>query len=169
MRCGLLGRTLSHSHSPLLHSLLGSYDYALFEIPPEQVEDFLRSGPWDGLNVTIPYKRTAYALCDSLSPAAREAGNVNTLLCRPDGSLYGDNTDAFGFSYLLEKSGISVAGREVLVLGTGGAALSMWRVPPARALALRWCWNFPLMPKQIRCQRHRCSRRKRKKLLLCPA
>ncbi|MFR6395085.1 MAG: hypothetical protein ACLUNQ_08375 [Oscillospiraceae bacterium] len=53
---------------PLLHSLLGSYDYALFEIPPEQVEDFLRSGPWDGLNVTIPYKRTAYALCDSLSP-----------------------------------------------------------------------------------------------------
>ena len=68
MRCGLLGRTLSHSHSPLLHSLLGSYDYALFEIPPEQVENFLRSGPWDGLNVTIPYKRTAYALCDSLSP-----------------------------------------------------------------------------------------------------
>ena len=75
MRCGLLGRTLSLSHSPLLHSLLGSYDYALFEIPPEQVEDFLRSGPWDGLNVTILYKRTAYALCDSLSPAAREAGN----------------------------------------------------------------------------------------------
>ena len=43
MRCGLLGRTLSHSHSPLLHSLLGRYDYALFEIPPEQVEDFLRN------------------------------------------------------------------------------------------------------------------------------
>lgn len=128
MRCGLLGRTLSHSHSPLLHSLLGSYDYALFEIPPEQVEDFLRSGPWDGLNVTIPYKRTAYALCDSLSPAAREAGNVNTLLRRPDGSLYGDNTDAFGFSYLLEKSGISVAGREVLVLGTGGAAQTVCSV-----------------------------------------
>ena len=128
MRCGLLGQTLSHSHSPLLHSLLGSYDYALFEIPPEQVEDFLRSGPWDGLNVTIPYKRTAYALCDSLSPAAREAGNVNTLLRRPDGSLYGDNTDAFGFSYLLEKSGISVAGREVLVLGTGGAAQTVCSV-----------------------------------------
>ena len=127
MRCGLLGRTLSHSHSPLLHSLLGSYDYTLFEIPPEQVEDFLRSGPWDGLNVTIPYKRTAYALCDSLS-AAREAGNVNTLLRRPDGSLYGDNTDAFGFSYLLEKSGISVAGREVLVLGTGGAAQTVCSV-----------------------------------------
>lgn len=92
------------------------------------MEDFLRSGPWDGLNVTIPYKRTAYALCDSLSPAAREAGNVNTLLRRPDGSLYGDNTDAFGFSYLLEKSGISVAGREVLVLGTGGAAQTVCSV-----------------------------------------
>ena len=80
MRCGLLGRTLSHSHSPLLHSLLGSYDYTLFEIPPEQVEDFLRSGPWDGLNVTIPYKRTAYALCDSLSPAARGLAQVKEIL-----------------------------------------------------------------------------------------
>ena len=38
-----------------------------------------------------------------------------------------------------------------------------------KGTALRWCWNFPLMPKQMRCQRHRYSRRKRKKLLLCPA
>ncbi len=128
MRCGLLGRTLRHSHSPLLHSLLGSYDYDLFEIQPEQVEEFIRSGPWDGLNVTIPYKRAAYALCDELSPAARAAGNVNTLRRRPDGKIYGDNTDAFGFSYLLEKSGISVSGREVLVLGTGGAARTVCSV-----------------------------------------
>lgn len=128
MRCGLLGRTLRHSHSPLLHSLLGSYDYDLFEIPPEQVEDFLRFGPWYGLNVTIPYKRTAYALCDELSPAARLAGNVNTLLRKPDGKIYGDNTDAFGFSYLLGKSGISVSGREVMVLGTGGAAQTVCSV-----------------------------------------
>lgn len=128
MRCGLLGRTLRHSHSPLLHSLLGGYDYDLFEIPPEQVEDFLRFGPWDGLNVTIPYKRAAYALCDELSPAARLAGNVNTLLRRPDGTICGDNTDAFGFSYLLEKSGISVSGREVMVLGAGGAARTVCSV-----------------------------------------
>ena len=100
MRCGLLGQTLAHSHSPLLHSLLGDYAYTLFEKAPDQVEDFLKNGSWDGLNVTIPYKKTAYALCDSLSPIARETGNVNTLLRRRDGSIFGDNTDAFGFESL---------------------------------------------------------------------
>lgn len=121
MRCGLLGQTLAHSHSPLLHSLLGDYAYTLFEKAPDQVEDFLKNGSWDGLNVTIPYKKTAYALCDSLSPIARETGNVNTLLRRRDGSIFGDNTDAFGFRYLLEKSGVPVAGKRALVLGAGGA------------------------------------------------
>ena len=43
------------------------------------------------------------------------------------------------------------------------------RAPPARAPDLRSCWNFPLMPKQIRCKRHRCPRRKKRPLLLCPA
>lgn len=122
MRCGLLGQTLAHSHSPLLHSLLGDYAYTLFEKAPDQVEDFLKNGPWEGLNVTIPYKKTAYALCDSLSPMARETGNVNTLLRQRDGSIFGDNTDAFGFRYLLEKTGVPVAGKRALVLGTGGAA-----------------------------------------------
>ena len=75
MRCGLLGQTLAHSHSPLLHSLLGNYAYTLFEKAPDQVEDFLKNGSWDGLNVTIPYKKTAYALCDFLSPMGREAGS----------------------------------------------------------------------------------------------
>ena len=121
MRCGLLGQTLAHSHSPLLHSLLGDYAYTLFEKAPDQVEDFLKNGSWDGLNVTIPYKKTAYALCDSLSPIARETGNVNTLLRRRDGSIFGDNTDAFGFRYLLEKAGVPVAGKRALVLGAGGA------------------------------------------------
>ena len=105
MRCGLLGQTLAHSHSPLLHSLLGDYAYTLFEKAPDQVEDFLKNGSWDGLNVTIPYKKTAYALCDSLSPIARDTGHVNTLLRRRDGSIFGDNTDAFGFRYLLERLG----------------------------------------------------------------
>ena len=121
MRCGLLGQTLAHSHSPLLHSLLGDYAYTLFEKAPDQVEDFLKNGSWDGLNVTIPYKKTAYALCDSLSPIARETGNVNTLLRRRDGSIFGDNTDAFGFRYLLEKAGVPVAGKRALVLGAGFA------------------------------------------------
>lgn len=128
MRCGLLGKTLVHSHSPALHRLLGGYEYTLFEKSPEEVEEFLKSGPWDGLNVTIPYKKTAYKLCDSLSPAAREAGNVNTLLRQSDGRIFGDNTDVFGFQYLLEKAGVSVAGKKALVLGSGGAGSTVCAV-----------------------------------------
>ena len=122
MRCGLLGQTLAHSHSPLLHSLLGDYAYTLFEKAPDQVEDFLKNGSWDGLNVTIPYKKTAYALCDSLSPIARETGNVNTLLRRRDGSIFGDNTDAFGFESLLRHASLDPKGKKCLVLGSGGAS-----------------------------------------------
>ena len=122
MRCGLLGKTLVYSHSPALHRLLGGYEYTLFEKRPEEVADFLQSGAWDGLNVTIPYKKTAYGFCDALSPTAKATGNVNTLLRRRDGSIFGDNTDYFGFQYLLEKNGVCAAGKRALVLGSGGAS-----------------------------------------------
>ena len=57
LRCGLLGETLGHSYSPMIHHALGAYDYRLFEIPKEDLDAFLRSDRWDGLNVTIPYKK----------------------------------------------------------------------------------------------------------------
>ena len=57
-KCGLLGRKLGHSYSPAIHAMLADYDYALFEREPEEVGQFLRNGEWDGLNVTIPYKKT---------------------------------------------------------------------------------------------------------------
>lgn len=122
MHCGLLGKTLAHSHSPALHRLLGGYEYTLYEKSPEEVSDFLKNGAWDGLNVTIPYKKIAYTFCGELSPAAVSAGNVNTLLRRQSGSIFGDNTDYFGFRYLLEKSHISPRGKKALVLGSGGAS-----------------------------------------------
>lgn len=123
LRCGLLGRKLGHSYSPQIHRMLADYGYCLFEREPEELEDFLRQGEWDGLNVTIPYKKTVLPFCDSLSESAREIGSVNTLLRRADGSIYGDNTDAFGFAWLLEQAGIDPAGKKVLVLGSGGASV----------------------------------------------
>ena len=123
LRCGLLGRKLGHSYSPQIHGLLGDYGYRLFEREPEELADFLRQGDWQGLNVTIPYKKTVLPFCASLSDAAREIGSVNTLLRRPDGSLFGDNTDAFGFARLLRESGIDPAGKKALVLGSGGASV----------------------------------------------
>ena len=71
MHCGLLGQKLSHSYSPAIHSMLGDYEYKLYETEPENVETFLRKGDFDALNVTIPYKKCAAAICDELSETAR--------------------------------------------------------------------------------------------------
>ncbi|MBR6915614.1 MAG: shikimate kinase [Clostridia bacterium] len=120
-RFGLLGRSLSHSHSPRIHALLGGYDYSLFEKEPEEAEEFILSGDWDGLNVTIPYKKTAYRLADEVSATAEKCGSVNTLV-RSGDKIYGENTDYFGFLTTVTRSGIEVAGKKCLVLGDGGAA-----------------------------------------------
>ena len=122
MNCGLLGRKLGHSYSPQIHSLLGDYAYALFEKEPEEIEGFLKAGNFSGLNVTIPYKKAVIPFLDTLSPEAEHLGAVNTIVRRPDGSLIGHNTDYFGFQCLVQGSGLQVAGKKVLVLGSGGAS-----------------------------------------------
>ena len=93
MKCGLLGRKLSHSYSPQIHAQLGSYSYELFEKEPEEVADFLQNGDFTAINVTIPYKKTVMTHCSSLTPRAIAMGSVNTIVRRPDGSLLGHNTD----------------------------------------------------------------------------
>ena len=125
LKCGLLGQKLGHSYSPAIHGMLAGYDYQLFEREPEQLEDFLKNGPWDGINVTIPYKKAVLPYCAELSETARRIGSVNTIVRRPDGSLYGDNTDAYGFESLVGKSGIDVRGKKALVLGSGGASVTV--------------------------------------------
>ena len=121
MKCGLLGRKLGHSYSPQIHALLGNYSYQLFEKEPEEIGDFLKNGDFTGLNVTIPYKKEVIPFLDELSPAAARLGAVNTIV-RRDGKLIGHNTDYFGFRWLVEESGLQVAGKKALVLGSGGAS-----------------------------------------------
>lgn len=128
LKCGLLGEKLGHSYSPMIHAQLADYSYQLYERSPEQLEPFLRSTEWDGLNVTIPYKKAVVPYCDELSPQARQLGSVNTLVRLPDGRLYGDNTDYYGFSCLVKDSGIQVAGRSAIVLGNGGASITVCAV-----------------------------------------
>lgn len=124
LKCGLLGEKLGHSYSPQIHSMLADYEYELFEKSPEELEAFLKSGEFDGLNVTIPYKKAVMPYCAELSPTAAQIGSVNTIVRRSDGSLYGDNTDAFGFENLILHNGIEVKGKKALVLGTGGASVT---------------------------------------------
>ena len=132
LKCGLLGEKLGHSYSPEIHALLGGYEYELYEKTPAEAEVFLRHGDFDGLNVTIPYKKTAAALCDALSPAARRLGSVNTIAVRKgEGGrrvLFGDNTDYAGFLALVRSSRMRIEGRKCLVLGSGGASVTVQAV-----------------------------------------
>jgi len=128
MNCGLLGRHLSHSYSPSIKKNLGTYDYQLFQIEPENLSDFLTKQEFDGLNVNIPYKKTVIPFCDQLSPQAQEIGAVNTIIQSSDGRLIGHNTDYFGFASLLTRSGLTVSGRKCLVLGSGGASATVQAV-----------------------------------------
>ena len=124
---GLLGEHLPHSFSPQIHMCLGNEDYHLFETAPENLEKFLTSGKFKGINVTIPYKKAVIPFLDEISEEARKIGAVNTIAVR-DGKLCGDNTDYFGFKYMVEKSGITVKDKKALVLGSGGASLTVQTV-----------------------------------------
>ena len=131
---GLLGASLRHSYSPRLHALLGDPDYRLFEVAPEGLDEFLRRSDFDGLNVTIPYKKAVLPYCAALSPAARAIGAVNTLVPRADGTLCGDNTDFDGFSWLLRRNFTPQTGETALVLGSGGAAATVRAVLTAAGM-----------------------------------
>ncbi|MBQ6471281.1 MAG: hypothetical protein IJJ33_04815 [Victivallales bacterium] len=125
---GLIGRKLGHSYSQLIHHAFGQYSYFMQELEPEEVPDFIRHGDFRGLNVTIPYKKVALECCDVVTSEARRIGSVNTVVRGTDGLLHGHNTDYAGFSYMAERAGIRWPGAKVLVLGTGGASLTVHAV-----------------------------------------
>ena len=122
-KCGLLGEKLGHSYSPVIHSLLADYEYRLYERQAEDLDNFIRSGDWDGLNVTIPYKKAVVPYCTELTDTARVIGSVNTLVRLPNGGILGDNTDAYGFELLLRQAKLDPTGKKCLVLGSGGASV----------------------------------------------
>ena len=128
LRFGLLGEHLSHSFSPVIHAELGDYEYLLYEKKPDGLDSFLRYGDFDGLNVTIPYKKSVAEYCSNLSGTARAIGSVNTLTRLSDGSLYGDNTDFFGFEYLLKKANVNPVDGKTIILGSGGSSLTVQAV-----------------------------------------
>lgn len=122
MKCGLLGQKLGHSYSPQIHGKLADYTYSIYEKQPEKLEEFLKNGDFNGLNVTIPYKKSVIPFLDQLSPTAARLSAVNTIVRKADGTLIGHNSDYFGFKSMIERSGLSPAGKKALVLGSGGAS-----------------------------------------------
>ncbi len=124
MEYGLIGERLGHSYSAILHGLLADYDYRLCPMPPDAVDEFMTRRDFRGINVTIPYKKTVIPHLAEMGETARRIGSVNTVVKRDDGSLFGDNTDAYGFGCMADSIGADFAGEKVLVLGSGGTSLT---------------------------------------------
>ncbi len=127
-RFGLLGEKLGHSFSPMIHGMLGDYEYSLIERKEDELDGLFASGEYDGFNVTIPYKKTVIRYMASLSDSAKRCGSVNTVLKMADGTYFGDNTDFYGFSVMLKHSKIDIRHKKVLVLGDGGVAATVREV-----------------------------------------
>lgn len=121
MLYGLIGAHLTHSYSPEIHSEIADYSYGLTELGGDELRSFMEKRDFRGINVTIPYKQAVMPYLDSVSPEAERIGAVNTIVNR-GGRLYGYNTDCAGMEALILRAGLTLGGRKVLVLGTGGAS-----------------------------------------------
>ncbi len=128
-KLGLIGEKLGHSYSKTIHEryfeLSGKteYTYDLLEISKEALPREIKriSKQYHGINVTIPYKLDIIKHLTSISEEANKIGAVNTVKFTVDGA-YGYNTDYFGFKSSLMTNGIGVRGKDVVILGTGGAS-----------------------------------------------
>ncbi len=135
MKIALIGKSLTHSFSPSIHQAFGRYAYTLCPLPDEEaVKDYLKEGDFDALNVTIPYKQTVLPLLDVIAPDAMAIGAVNTIV-KKDGKLYGYNTDSYGLAFLLKEAKISLSGKKVLILGSGGTSLTAKATALAQGVA----------------------------------
>lgn len=125
----VIGQPIAHSKSPSIHAHFAQQTgqvlaYSALALAPDALDAELQRLHAEGvlgLNVTLPHKQAVAALCESVSERARRAGAVNTLK-RTDRGWIGDNTDGIGFAADLERLGINLRGRRVLILGAGGAA-----------------------------------------------
>lgn len=134
MTYGCIGNPLGHSFSEIIHSKIGRYDYKLHELPPEELDAFMTSRDFLGINVTIPYKQDVIPYLDVIDEMAKEIGAVNTIVNR-GGKLCGYNTDFSGMRAAIKRAGIEMENKKVLVLGTGGT--SRTAVAVARSLGAR--------------------------------
>ncbi len=123
MSYGLCGKSLKHSYSEIIHNLLGNSDYHLMNFSENEFSAFLTERKFCAVNVTIPYKTIAFEMVDVVSDEAKRIGCVNTVVNK-NGTLYGYNTDCFGFEYMLKRAGINVQGKKVILLGSGATSLT---------------------------------------------
>lgn len=129
LRLGLIGKDVSQSVSPKIHTFILQQfgvgcQYQSVSVSPDGFDGAIRSllGDFDGFNVTIPYKRDVLAYLDDVTGDAMEYGAINTVVCE---QKKGYNTDGVGFMQMLSSEGVTVEDKKVLIVGAGGAARSV--------------------------------------------
>ncbi len=127
MEYGCIGKKLTHSFSKIIHNKLADYEYELCEIPEDGLADFMTRADFKAINVTIPYKQAVIPFLYSISDTAKRIGAVNTVVNK-NGRLYGYNTDFSGMRALILRQGVSLKGKKVLILGSGGTSKTAYAV-----------------------------------------
>lgn len=129
LRLALIGKDVSKSISPQVHKFISArmgnkVSYEKISVPENEFEQRIDGilEEYDGFNVTIPYKLAIIPHLNKIEGDAKIFGSVNTVTTR---DLCGNNTDGTGFMMMLENNGIDVIGKEVLLLGAGGAGRSV--------------------------------------------
>jgi shikimate dehydrogenase len=127
---GLIGKSLEHSFSPVIHEKILKYinikgHYGLYEVKKENLKyviNGIKALGFNGINVTIPYKSDIIPYLDYLNPEASKIGAVNVVRIDNDGMAAGYNSDYYGFGMMLVNSEIKVNGEKAVILGTGGSS-----------------------------------------------
>ena len=135
----VIGHPIAHSLSKPMHEAVFKelnlpHTYDAIDILPENLESFIKSNPYDGINVTIPHKVEVMKHIDEIKNEAKQIQAVNTIKFNrhtdtPNTEhrnqkleIFGYNTDAIGFSKSLEEEGINLQNKNVLVIGAGGVS-----------------------------------------------
>ena len=127
--CCLIGNPVGHSLSPMIHNTLAkemgiNLVYTAFKVEDGRVGDAIKGADaFDvlGMNVTVPHKCRVIEELKSIDPLAEKIGAVNTLV-RTDGGYKGYNTDIIGLWRELVEEEVEITGREIIILGAGGAS-----------------------------------------------
>ncbi len=120
MKFCLIGEKLKHSYSQIIHESF-NLNYSLVELTSEDLNGFFKDCKYYGFNVTIPYKKSVLPFMSELSSTAKLAGSVNTVINK-NGKFYGYNTDVDGMNYMITSAGVSLSGKNVMILGSGGTS-----------------------------------------------
>lgn len=128
-KLGLIGNNISYSKSPELHKIIKEeynldFTYNLIDINEEEIDNLLKDN-YLGFNVTKPFKTICYKKLDKVSKIAKKTKSINTIYFSKN-KIHGDNTDYYGFKYLLKYYNIDTKNKHIAILGTGGSANTIY-------------------------------------------